>query len=140
MTKRPAPAGFQRLLRGGFCRAPLGRWPLAAFLSVVPGAKNVSTDSLYNEHPPESYFAPLTSAGGHFLVMIVRSAKRKMTAVPAPTAMPAIASARRTSTVTPRIVAATIASATSVGAGRGLVIAEPLSVLPMWSSRSSHAV
>ncbi|MFI8664337.1 hypothetical protein ACIGKR_30390 [Rhodococcus qingshengii] len=56
-----------------------------------------------------------------------------MTAVPAPTAMPAIASARRTPTVVPRTVAAAIANATSAEAGRGLVIAEPLSMLPTWS-------
>ncbi|MBT2269691.1 MULTISPECIES: hypothetical protein [Rhodococcus erythropolis group] len=44
--------GVQRLHRVGARLAPLGKWPLeAAFLLVVPGAKNVSTDSLYNEHP-----------------------------------------------------------------------------------------
>lgn len=73
-------------------------------------------------------------------MMIVRTMKRKMTAVPAPTATPAITSARRTPTVAPRTVAAAIANATSADAGRGLVIAEPLSMLPTWSSRSSHAV
>jgi hypothetical protein len=51
MTKPPAPDGVQRLHRVGARLAPLGKWPLeAAFLSVVPGAKNFSTDSLYNDH------------------------------------------------------------------------------------------
>ncbi len=59
-------------------------------------------------------------------MMIVRNTKRKTTAVPTPTATPATTSARRTPTVTPRTVAAAIARATSVDAGRGLVIALPL--------------
>ncbi|AZI66095.1 hypothetical protein RQN9TF_33295 (plasmid) [Rhodococcus qingshengii] len=54
MTKPPAPgevsSGFTRV---GARLAPLGKWPLeAAVLSVVPGAKNFSTDSLYNERQP----------------------------------------------------------------------------------------
>ncbi len=71
-------------------------------------------------------FHAAASAIDHFRVMIVRNTKRNTTAVPAPTATPATTSARRTPTVTPRTVAATIANATSVGAGRGLVIALPL--------------
>ena len=50
LTKPPAPKGVQRLHRVGTRLAPLGKWPLeAAFLSVLPGAQNVSTESLYNE-------------------------------------------------------------------------------------------
>ncbi|MBT2273799.1 hypothetical protein [Rhodococcus qingshengii] len=55
--------------------------------------------------------------------MIVRSTKRKTTAAPATT------TARRTPTVALRTVAAAIANATSAGAGRGPLIAEPLSML-----------
>ncbi|MCY4667359.1 MAG: hypothetical protein OXC29_05150, partial [Rhodococcus sp.] len=90
--------------------------------------------------PAKSYSARLTSVGRHFRVMIVRNTKRNTTAVPAPTATPATMSARRTPTVTPRTVAATIANATSADAGRGPLIALPLSLLVTYSQRSSHAI
>ncbi len=139
MTKPPEPEGVQRLHRVGARLAPLGKWPLeAAFLGWYPGQRTEHRQPL-QRRPPQSYSAPLTSAEAHLLVMIIRSTKRKTTAVPAPTATPAITSARRTPTVAPRTVAAAIANATSADAGRGPLIAEPLSVLPTWSPRSSHA-
>ena len=84
---------------------------------------DVSGSSATARIRPQSYSAPLTSAVAHILVMIVRSTKRKTIAAPATT------SARRTPTVAPRTVAAAIANATSAGAGRGPLIAEPLSML-----------
>jgi len=141
MAKLPAPKGVQRLHRVGARHAPLGKWPLeAAFLEWCPGQRTEHRQPLQRT-PTQSYSEPLTSAGGHFRVMIVRNTKRKTTAVPAPTATPATASARRTPTVTPRTVAATIAKATSAGAGRGLVIALPLPrQSTTYSQRSSHDV
>ncbi len=73
-------------------------------------------------------------------MMIERSTKRKTTAVAAPTTTPATTSARKTPTVTPRTVADATANATSAGAGRGPLIAQPLSLLVMYLQRSSHAM
>jgi hypothetical protein len=132
--------GVQRLHRVGARLAPLGKWPLeAAFLGWYPGQRTEHRQPLQRDDA-RTYSALLTSKEGHFRVMIERSTKRKTTAVPAPTTTPATTSARRTPTVTPRTVADATANATSAGAGRGPLIAQPLSLLVMYLLRSSHAM
>ncbi|MDV8129114.1 hypothetical protein R4P71_31685 [Rhodococcus sp. IEGM 1304] len=139
MTKPPALEGGQRLHKAGARLAPLGKWPLeAAFLGWYPGQRTEHRQPLQRDDA-QTYSMPLTSTTGHFRVIIVRNTKRNTTAVPAPTATPATTSARRTPTVTPRTVAAAIANATSADAGRGPLIALPLSLLVTYSQRSSHA-
>ncbi len=103
----------------------------AAFLGWYPGQRTEHRQLLQRDDA-QTYFMPLTSAIGHFLVMIVRGTKRNTTAVPAPTETPATMSARRTPTVIPRTVAAASANATSADAGRGLLIALPFSLLVMF--------
>ena len=138
-TPKQLPAGRKQarsarrpLLAGIADTVALKSW-LSYVISVSPSSTDLQS--------AQSYSRPLTSAGGHFRAMIERSTKRKTTAAPAPTATPATTSAERTPTVTPRTVAAAIAGATSVGAGRGLVIALTLPrQSTTYSQKSSHAV
>jgi hypothetical protein len=85
MTKPPAPKRCPAAVQGGARLAPLGKWPLeAAFLSVVPGAKETERRQPLQRTPLQSHSAPLTSTEDYFLAMMERSTKRKTTAVPGP--------------------------------------------------------